>query len=199
MRAVLFSVVLFAACDQQDGATPYDAYDPDAVAMNDMMEDAPVQVSEAEGAWVHPDGVVLAGFTAPTMGRWTVPGVEPGLEAGDAAGQALGGDHVCTDKELDAAYEAGDFEAAGSGRDMWLFHPGDESGHCLNWTYQGAHIADGNYSRSRRDNDGMRLDAHIAPPSKLDGDCLSNPELCPSTVPSGFPCNVERSIACCNE
>lgn len=195
MRSLLFPLPLLAACATEQGETPYDGYDPNAdVDAPAVSEEMPSQGAEADAAWKNPSGTVFAGFAAPQTGRWTWPGQEVGLASGDAACRALGANHVCTDAELSEAKENGDFKDAPAGRTFWYLAKSDpQAADCHGFTYTGNHISDGNFGTV----DAGAYALHAAPYVAWDERCLHDPEACPAVVPSGFPCNVTRGIACC--
>lgn len=206
-----FILALFAvACDTPQDTASYDLYDPAGVSEERAEGEMEyINVNARQEPWVHPNGQILAGFTAPQHGRWTWPGHEPGIASGDAACKALGGDHACTRAEIEAAAEAGDFKVAPVDVSIWLNDEDAQKGarcggsdsHARlgggGYTYDGGHRMWSGNGRTVPEVDGTGLVISDPPAVPWNNDCLHDPEACASVVPSGFPCNAMRAIACC--
>jgi hypothetical protein len=214
MRALLALPALLLACDEAPSGD-FEAYDPDEVVEESPAQMEPIASSGRKTAWVHPQGRVLAGFTAPQMGRWTWPGAEPGYDAGDAACRDLGGHHACSAEEIEEAVELGDFLQVPPEITFWsnerraplhercsATDEADPDGRArTGYTYEGADRSwsgRGRTSSSAGDRMAQVIWSH-PPEVEWDGACRSDPERCAAIRPSGFPCNEELAIACCHE
>lgn len=196
-----------AACATQ-GEGPYDVYDPSApVDIQSMSTMEPVMATANAAPWVNEHGKTFLGFTAPQTGRWTWPGAEVGLEAGDAACKAQGADHACTLAEIVIAEEAGELARAPADITFWI---NDEDapagGRCGNvdrharggsYTYEGADRSWSGQARTSVDQGRTSVLISVPPDVRYDARCLSDPDVCASFIPSGYPCNAQRAIACC--
>ena len=208
MRSALIPLLtLLAACDHADPGA-FDAYDPSAPVEIERLAPpmSPVMATAEVEPWVNLKGSVLVGFTAPQGGRWQWPGEATGVDSGDAACRAQGADHACTFAEIVLAREAGDFKTAPTGVTFWLNDEdagqggrcGNADRHARGFTYEGADQGWSGYGRTVPENGLTTAEVHVPPDVVWDAGCLKDLEVCNSFVPSGFPCNAVRAIACCS-
>lgn len=207
----LISLLSLAAYATEQGNTSFDAYDPSKpVDLQQRSTMLPVPASALAEPWINKKSTLFAGFTAPQTGRWQWPGHEVGLESGNAACQAQGADHVCTLAELTIANENGEFRDAPPDISFWTNdEDAGQGASCGNvahsthgrggsYTYEGADASWGGNARTVRGHDYTEVVISNPPDVKWDDACLRDPEACTSFVPTGFPCNAQRAIACCN-
>lgn len=124
-----------------------------------------------------------------------------GLAAGNAYCNFTSGAHVCDYLEMRAAERAGQFAPVPVGTTAWvqrttpelvdgqLSEPG-QGGNCVDWTFTGNHIADGEYVEFAAD--GLHF--------YLDNDTHFDGMPSPSVQFPGLPCGgIARSLFCCIE
>ncbi len=125
-----------------------------------------------------------------------------GLEAGHLLCQGVGADHVCDYEELLVARTAGEFSTVAQGTTAWVHRttsamvnaqvsfPGS-GGRCVDWIFNGNHIADGEYATF--DQAGV-ITFHLDPDTVYDPGAPGQ-----HTVAGDLECGgVMRSIFCCN-
>jgi hypothetical protein len=170
----------YSACTCTDAGTPVDA---------------PMTASDAPAT-----RPIYAG-QVPNIGSvWSSEGMT-GLAAGAGLCAGTGGDHVCDYTEVVRAASAGELAAIPMGTTAWLQRtttvdvggtpsPAGPGGNCNNWTFNGNHIADGEY---------ITFDAAGVPTYHFDNDTAFDGIDTTHVTPGDLDCGtVMRAILCCN-
>lgn len=124
-----------------------------------------------------------------------------GYEAGVAACTTIGADHPCDYDEIVTAAAAGELSTIAAGTSAWLHRtttvmvggtdsPPGPGGRCNDWTFDGNHLADGEY---------VSFDVAGVPTYHFDADTVFDPGS-PGThvVVGDLDCGgVTRSVLCC--
>jgi hypothetical protein len=140
------------------------------------------------------------GITSAVSSSWSFNG-STGLAAGDAQcdGTVAAGSHVCVYSELVTAGSRGELAGVGDATSFWLQRdvtvdvngfpsPPGLGGNCIDWSFLGNHIADGEYVTFS----GGTPTYHLDYDTTYDGSDTSH------TIPSDLECaGVTRSIPCC--
>lgn len=156
-------------------------------------------------AWVDPCAghISYAGMASGASSVWaTLPNASglTGLAAGNAQCASIGADHVCDYEEVVAAALAGELSAIPMGTTAWMqrttavdvggtSYPAGQGGRCVDWTFSGNHLADGEYITF--DALGMPT-YHFDPDTFFDGTDTSH------ATPGDLECGgATRAILCC--
>jgi len=185
-------------CGSED-AGPVDA--PVAVDVPGSV-DAPDDAPATDAPVLAP---IYAGFVAGVSSVWaSAPGAsgQTGLAAGDSVCQTagLGADHVCDYEEIVLAASAGELSSIAAGTSAWLQRtttvsvggtpstPGS-GGNCNNWTFNGNHLADGEY---------ITFDTAGTPTYHFDPDTYFDAIDTTHAVPGDLECGgATRALFCC--
>lgn len=160
-------------------------------------------------------GVILAGLSSPQDGRWVAPGRTPGRDSGEHVCDALfKGAHVCSAEEIIEADKKNEFADVPAGttifvpRDKDLYFEGKKlegnaTASCDNYTYDTADRRWTGTALKPETCQGVqatRLHFDLGPTKVEPSDsCATDRSACAAVVPTGYECNVKRSIACCKD
>lgn len=214
IRTSLLALLALGCATEPSG--DYEAYDPNTVAM--PTPEAAIAAADAQRddrlpwlAGANDGHRVFAGLTTLTTGRVVAPGFEPGFASGDALCRQLGADHVCDEDEIRTADAQGDFVGMPADLTFFLLPAGsrdarttdrEHGASCRALTYPTADQAwtgwgGGPNSSSRSTEKGESINYHTPPVRDYDPACLEDVSVCARFVPTGFGCNVPRSLPCC--
>ncbi|MCB9547668.1 MAG: hypothetical protein H6706_17715 [Myxococcales bacterium] len=192
---------------QADAAPARDAAPmADAAPMIDAAPMGDAAVAADAGAMADaalPGHTYVAGLIGGATSNWgDLPNAQGlmGLEAGHAACRFQGADHVCDYEELVAAEAAGELADIPAGTTAWLQRttsvillgfdsPPGQGGNCVDWTFTGNHLADGEY---------VSFEQAGIPAWHFDHDTYFDGVDQTRTIPGDLECGgVTRSIFCC--
>lgn len=182
------------AFDAARDATPLDA------VVVDATRDAAVDAAPDAA----PPHRYIAGWTDNVSSNWAdLPAAQgnTSLEAGIAHCRFLGGDHPCDYTEMRAAEAQGEFAVVPQGTTAWVQRTTPElvngmvsepglGGNCVNWTFVGNHLADGEYAVF---GSGGSVSYFLDHDTFYDGIDQTH------TIPGDLQCGVvNRTLFCCN-
>ena len=172
--------------------------DPDAA--NHCPEDCVADSGEATTEDVCEGQPIYMGVVDGRPSLWSSDGVE-GYAAGTAMCQSIGADHPCTYSELVEAEARGELAALSVGLTAWVHRivpatidsqdPSEPGlgGRCVDWTYDGNELADGEYLEIAA---GGAVVYHLDPDTFYDGMDTTH------VIVGDLDCGgVQRAILCC--